>query len=479
MRGTKLLYFKLSRSAIKLKELKDNLVVCVFLRKTQTPAFFWEKYLNNLLLKSSINNLNYPLKPELPPHFTQKEFIEWFVGFTDGEGCFSIRIQNEKTISLIFTIELHKDDVEVLHKIANGLGVGRVLVNKNKDSALFFISKFEDINSVLIPLFKNFPLQTTKHLDFISFADAASIIFNSRNLKKKLSLLELEKLIDLKQSINTKRLIINEEENKLLVDKVYISKWWLLGFIEGEGTFGYKHLVPYFQIAQNKKNLFVLKAIEAYLKEELVPSLINSENKELEFKYNLNKLTGVYSMTFEKVDNNFYHLIPFFESLTFLSRKSLDYEWWVLSVFIHKLGYFYLPEGKQIALQISSSTNKYRYTTAKDSLNKIGLPSIESILNLFKQTPPFDISSHRSHFELVREFTIAKGGRKGFLVHIYECDSTLDGMPLKEVKDSPFSTYGDGHEVLGLKRGSRVIGRYIDTGKLYRDKYRFSSVPLK
>ena len=34
---------------------------------------------------------------------------------------------------------------------------------------------------------------------------------------------------------------------------------------EGEGTFGYKHLVPYFQIAQNKKNLFVLNAIESYL----------------------------------------------------------------------------------------------------------------------------------------------------------------------------------------------------------------------
>jgi hypothetical protein len=47
------------------------------------------------------------------------------------------------------------------------------------------------------------------------------------------------------------------------------------------------------------------------------------------------------------------------------------------------------------------------------------------------------------------------------------------------VKGSPFSTYGDGHEVLGLRRGSRVIGRYIDTGKLYKDKYRFSSVSLK
>lgn len=97
-------------------------------------------------------------------------------------------------------------------------------------------------------------------------------------------------------------------------------------------------------------------------------------------------------------------------------------------------------------------------------------------MDLFKQTPPFDISSGRSHLELVKEYTIAKRGRKGFTVYIYECNSTLD---LKEMKGSPYSTYGDGHEILGLRRSSRVIGRYIDTGKLYKDKYRFSSISLK
>ena len=60
-----------------------------------------------------------------------------------------------------------------------------------------------------------------------------------------------------------------------------------MGFVEGEGTFGYKHLVPYFQIAQNEKNLFVLEAIENYL--------LNTFNlpRDLEvFKYSLNKGTG-------------------------------------------------------------------------------------------------------------------------------------------------------------------------------------------
>ena len=258
-------------------------------------------------------------------------------------------------------------------------------------------------------------------------------------------------------------------KKKFLKNKVLINTWWLLGFVEGEGTFGYKHLVPYFQIAQNKKNLFILKAIEIHMLEEI--NKYGEFKNNLEFKYNLNKLTGVYSMTLEKVDTNFYFTIPFFESLIFFSRKKLDYKYWVLTVIIHKLGYFYLPKGKKIALLISSATNKYRYTTKE---NKIELPSDEEIFKLLNQTPPFYISTGRSHFDLVREFTISKGGRSGFTVYIYEYKSNK----LHLVNGSPFSTYGKGHVAIRLRSGSRVIGRYIDTGKRYKDKYVFSSIPL-
>jgi len=90
--------------------------------------------------------------------------------------------------------------------------------------------------------------------------------------------------------------------------------------VEGEGTFGYKHLVPYFQIAQNKKNLFVLEAIEGYM----LNTFKLSSSQEL-LKYSFNKGTGVYSMVIYTVDINFYYLLPFFESMTFFSRKTIDY----------------------------------------------------------------------------------------------------------------------------------------------------------
>ena len=140
---------------------------------------------------------------------------------------------------------------------------------------------------------------------------------------------------------------------------------------------------------------------------------------------------------------------------------------------IHKFGYYYLPEGKKIALQISSGTNKYRYTTSTIA-NKIELPSEDSISKLLAQPAPFDIASGLSHFELARKFTISKGGRNGFTVHIYDRESKRG----KELTGSPFSTYGAGHVALGLRAGSRVIGRYIDTGKAYKGRYIFSSIPI-
>lgn len=128
--------------------------------------------------------------------------------------------------------------------------------------------------------------------------------------------------------------------------------------------------------------------------------------------------------------------------------------------------------GKKIALQISSATNKYRYTTTNIA-NKIELPSEDSISKLFARPAPFDIASGLSHFELARKFTISKGGRNGFTVHIYDRESERG----KELTGSPFLSYGAGHVALGLRAGSRVIGRYIDTGKAYKGRYIFSSVP--
>lgn len=410
------------------------------------------------------------LKKNMPN--ANRQFIQWLVGFTDAEGFFYIYSNKDWTaVSLRFSIELHIDDIDVLHEIHRTLGVGRVVSYSKRSSAIFYVVNLHDIIRVIIPIFQEFPLQTSKYLDFTCFSKVASIKSKYLEGATKISKTELIAIKKLKETMNSKRLTMNKKQEDNLRDKVSINIWWLLGFVEGEGTFGYKHLVPYFQIAQHKKNLFILEAIETFLSKVFKESTNTLGFEEFKVKYTLNKGTGVYSMTVEKIDLMIY-LIPLFQSLSFFTRKSVDYHYWVISVVMHKFGYYYLPEGKKIALQISSGTNKYRYST--NDLNKTELPSVYSISELFAQTPPFNVNSGSSHFDLVREFTISRGGRKGFIVYVY----TRESEEYKELKGSPFSTYGAGHVAIGQKAGSRVIGRYIDTGKAYKDKYIFSSVPL-
>lgn len=113
----------------------------------------------------------------------------------------------------------------------------------------------KDIINVLLPIFKEFPLQTTKYLDYINFSEAILIKLNSENLgllRKRISQTDLIQIKNLRAKMNTGRLIIDKQHLDNLTKKVSINPWWLLGFVEGEGTFGYKHLVPYFQLAQKK-----------------------------------------------------------------------------------------------------------------------------------------------------------------------------------------------------------------------------------
>jgi len=63
------------------------------------------------------------------------QFIEWFVGFSDGESNFTIGLDKRgKTINLNFRfmIGLHMDDKPLLNFILNNLGCGYIHNNNNK-----------------------------------------------------------------------------------------------------------------------------------------------------------------------------------------------------------------------------------------------------------------------------------------------------------------------------------------------------------
>lgn len=114
--------------------------------------------IRNFSTKLSENKLN-----------VHEEFLFWFSGFTDGEGNFSISF-DRSYIRFRFKINLHIDDLLVLKFIRSKLNIGTIIIEENRNSCAFVVQKFSDIKDVLCPIFINFPLHTSKKLDFQDFS---------------------------------------------------------------------------------------------------------------------------------------------------------------------------------------------------------------------------------------------------------------------------------------------------------------------
>jgi LAGLIDADG DNA endonuclease family protein len=292
----------------------------------------------NNLTKFELNNTKLP--------DVNKEWLDWFVGFTDGEGSFSIVELKNKNFRFFFRIRLHKDDIKVLIEISNTLGLMPPFLDGN--SAVLQVTDFQKITNIIIPIFVNMPLLTKKASDFKKFLKAVEIKSNTqKNHSSDVADLESNYLaiMELKNSMNSLNLnkdyLFNTNANES--QQILISPNWLLGFVEGEGTFGYKNLVPYFQISQHSRDTDLLNLIKIFL-ESLRP-LPNSPIKNLKPVVNkiINKRTKVLSYTITDLDVLYHIIVPFFLSLQFKTRKLIDYNLWVTAIKLHIFGYYLLP----------------------------------------------------------------------------------------------------------------------------------------
>ena len=119
--------------------------------------------------------------------------IGWIVGFTDGEGCFSVSIVKNKTSSLgwqvmpEYVITQGKSSLDALEKVKEFFGCGNIFINRRYDNHTedlyrFCIRSLKDLNGKVIPFFKEHKLQTTKHLQFQRFAKIMELIRDKKHL---------------------------------------------------------------------------------------------------------------------------------------------------------------------------------------------------------------------------------------------------------------------------------------------------------
>jgi hypothetical protein len=119
----------------------------------------------------------------------------WIVGFTDGEGCFSVSIVRNKTMTLgwqvfpEFVITQGEKSIQALKIFKEYFECGRIFVNKRYDNHnehlyRYCVRSVGDLHNKIIPFFKKNPLQTAKQKDFILFTEILFMMKDKKHLTK-------------------------------------------------------------------------------------------------------------------------------------------------------------------------------------------------------------------------------------------------------------------------------------------------------
>ena len=387
-----------------------------------------------------------------PKPINKEQFSRWLTGFIDGEGNFQVFLDRHY-LKVMFRIRLHKDDLEVLIKIRDFLGAGRVLIDKN--SSLFIISDLKSLLKVLFPLLAKYNLYTTKWLDYNDFKSL--VLFLSKSNSTRVSSTQLKWVRDITTKMNSDRI----NYNYTLIPNITVNPYWLLGFIEAEGTFGFKNLSPYFQIGQHTRSLNILEAITVYLKS--LPKGFNfSLNSGVPtVSQTLNKRTSVSVISIVNIDTLYDYLLFFFLDMPFQTRKAEDFYLWALVLHLHKWGYFYLPEGRSLTYQISQYINTGRYSTNPTPGLAVNLTEIKKILNL---ELPVKLLPEMLHVDLAKSFA---SKIKSKTIYVYDNGKLLNKKPC--------SSFAKAMELIGYSKSSVAARRSIDTNKVVAGRYTFYS----
>ena len=124
------------------------------------------------------------------------ETIGWIVGFTDGEGCFSVSMIRNSTTSMgwqvfpEFVITQGKSSRSVLEMTKKFLDCGNIFVNRRNDNHREHLMRYcvrsrKDLKEKIIPFFQKYPLKTTKQLNFQLFCKIIDLMDQNEHMNMK------------------------------------------------------------------------------------------------------------------------------------------------------------------------------------------------------------------------------------------------------------------------------------------------------
>ena len=126
----------------------------------------------------------------------------WVTGFCDGESSFQLVIHKTPkmrlgwSVRLVFSIHLHKKDINVLYMLQKFFNVGNIS-KLGVESVQYRVSAINDLN-VIINHFDKYPLITQKFAGYCLFKQAFDMVKNKQHLSKE----GLRKIVSIKASLN-------------------------------------------------------------------------------------------------------------------------------------------------------------------------------------------------------------------------------------------------------------------------------------
>lgn len=261
-----------------------------------------------------------------------KFFDKWLVGMVDGNGSFTIlsqsNIKNCNSSSsikwnLTFKISQSSYNLRVLYYIKTMLNCGSIVKEKNNEFAHFRITDLKTIKKIILPLFDKCPLLTKKAFDYSKFRQAVFIL-DDNNLsqsQKNLQLISLQEKVIRHDYISSAWLGLNNKDlTSNLVTKI-MSKAWLVGFIEAEGSFYLRNkslnqIVHGFKVTA-KSDLICLEAIRI---------ILHIKTKVVCKKIELHNYYMIDTTNSRAIEN----IIDYFHN-TMKGMKSVQYKIWARS----------------------------------------------------------------------------------------------------------------------------------------------------
>ncbi len=154
----------------------------------------------------------------------------WVVGFVDGEGCFSITVQRNRTMQFgwqvfpEFVVTQGERSREALELLQRFFGCGRIFENRRSDNhrgslLRYCVRSAKDLRSKIIPFFEQNPLRTIKREDFAKFVRVLEMMERKIHLSPE----GLEAIAAIAQTMNRRkpaRVLASSETARRTLTKV-------------------------------------------------------------------------------------------------------------------------------------------------------------------------------------------------------------------------------------------------------------------